>query len=117
MADNRVWGVTNECEIYTRSSAEGEWQIIRSLEKEPQHNRSAVYIVCKNDASPYRGSFYNILTPLRDAIVTSSATQIEYYRERKKEYQEKYSEFDFHPEEILKEMATSMPYGRPIKTT
>jgi hypothetical protein len=100
-------------DAWSNDFSEGEWQIIRSLEKEPQHNRSAVYIVCKNDASPYRGSFYNILTPLRDAIVTSSATQIEYYRERKKEYQEKYSEFDFHPEEILKEMATNMPYGRP----
>lgn len=98
-------------EAWGNDFSEGEWQIIRSLEKEPQHHRSAVYIVSKNDASPYRGSYYNILTPLRDAIVTSSATPIEYYRKRKKENQEKYSEFDFRPEEILKEMATNMPYG------
>lgn len=104
-------------EAWGNDFTEGEWQIIRSLAKEPQFNRSAVYISCKNDASQYRGSFYNVLTPLRDAITTSSATQIEYYRKRKKENQEKYSKFDFHPEEILQEMATKIPYGKEIQSS
>lgn len=99
-------------EAWKDDFTEAEWQIIRSLEKEPQHHRSSVYVVCKNDLSPYRGSFYNVLTPIKDAIVSSSASQIEFYKKRKKENQEKYSEFDFRPEEILNEMSEKMPYGK-----
>jgi type IV secretory pathway VirB4 component len=94
----------------------GEWQIIESLEKEPQYNRSGVFVVSKNEESSYLGSFYNILTPIRDALNTSSPNQLDFYKKRKNEI---LKQGKFGPKEVyllLNEMANEMPFGRTGKT-
>ena len=59
---------------------EAEWQILKSLKKEKQYRRTSCYIRSFNDSAPWRGSFYIPLTAAMDALCTTSASQVEFYK-------------------------------------
>lgn len=85
---------------------EAIWQIIKSLKKEIEFKRTSILVVSDNDTAPYVGSFYLVLSSFMDALTTSSGSQMNLYRELKKE--------GLSTLEALQSMRTNYPYGKGL---
>ena len=83
-----------------------EWEILKSLRKEPAQKRTSVYVRSFNELRPYKGSFYVPLTPAMDALTTTSGPQLQLYSDLKNR--------GLNTAEALNYMATNHPYGEKL---
>lgn len=83
--------------------SEGEWQIIKTLRMENEYKRSSALILSENVVSPYKGSIYLPLSPLMDALTTTSGSQTQLYKDLLASGKS--------PKEAQSYMAENHPYG------
>ena len=86
---------------------EAEWQVIKSLEKQPQFRRSAAYIKSAHELHPWNGSLFIPLSPVMDALTTSSPSQTELYEKLRSE--------GLAEDSAVLHMAKNHPYGEGLE--
>lgn len=82
------------------------WQILKSLKKEVEFKRTSILVYSENDTAPYFGSFYLILSNFIDSLTTSSGSQMNLYRELRKQ--------NLSPMEALQFMKKNHPFGKGL---
>ena len=93
-------------EAWKDEFSEAEWQIIRSNKKEPQFRRSSIFIKSDHELHPWTGSLYIPLSPVMDALTTSSGSQTELYTNLRKE--------GLSEDSAIIHMAKQHPYGEGL---
>ena len=71
----------NAYKAWKNQLSEGEWQTIKSLRMEHEYKRSSALILSENVVAPYKGSIYLPLSPLMDALTTTSGSQMQLYKD------------------------------------
>jgi type IV secretory pathway VirB4 component len=83
---------------------EAELQILESLEINRRLKRSEIYVRSENSDAPYRGTMLSPLSPVMDALVTSSGSQVELYQRLRDEGKS--------AADALSYMMENYPYGK-----
>lgn len=85
---------------------EADKQILRSLEKNFDQKYSQAYVMSSNEVAPYKGSILLPLSPLMDAVTTTSGKQVELYKKLRTE--------GYAADDAIIYMADNHPYGEGL---
>ncbi len=96
--------VTELTEKFPGEFDEAEIQILQSLEINRKLKRSEIYVRSQNSDAPYRGTMLSPLSPVMDALVTTSGSQIELYQRLRGEGKS--------AADALSYMIENYPYGK-----